>query len=94
MTCVDDTVGKVTSTVHSDESSVQTAQILIDLAKNAIQSRDPAQVEISPDWIICLSEDCDEDDNVTDAEGPGMLPNATIQEFTVYVKNTRCINVC
>ena len=93
MTCEDesDTVGKVTSTVHSDDSRVKTAEMLIDLAKNAIQSRDPAQANISSDWIICLSkEECD----VTDAEGPGTLPNAAIQEFTVYVKNTRCRNVC
>ena len=93
MTCVDgsDTVGQVTSTVHSDDSSVKTAQMLIDLAKNAIKSKDPAQVNISSDWIICLSEEeCD----VTDSEGPGTLPNAAIQEFTVYVKNTRCRNVC
>ena len=91
VTCVDDRVGKVTSTVHSDDSSDKTAQMLIDLAKNAIHSRNPAQVNISSDWIICLSkEECD----VTDAEGPGTIPNAAMQEFTVYVKNTICRNVC
>ena len=91
MTCVDDTVGKVTSTVHSDESNDKTAEMLIDLAKNDIQRRNPTQAEISSDWIICLSEDCNEDGNVIDAEGSGVLPNAAIQ---VYVKNISCVNVC
>ena len=94
VTCVDDTVGKITSTVHSDDSNDKTAEMLIDLAKNDIQRRNPAQAEISSDWIICLSEDCNEDGSVIDAEGSGVLPNATMQEFTVYVKNTRCVNVC
>ena len=86
--CVDDTVGKVTSTVHSDNSSDKTAQMLIDLAKNAIQSRDPAQVEISSDWIICLSEDCGKTDG-----GEFGMPNVTIQDLTLYIKNISCNNV-
>ena len=88
VTCVDDTVGKINSTVHSDESSVQTAQMLIDLAKNAIQSRDPAQVEISSDWIICLSEDCVKTDG--GVSGMSMLTSVTMQ---LYIKNVSCKDV-
>ena len=90
MTCVDDTVGKITSIVHSDDSNDKTAEMLIDLAKIDIERRNPAQVEISSDWIVCLSEDCDEDGNVTDT---GLLPDAAVKELSVYVKNTRCVNV-
>ena len=90
MTCVDDRVGKITSIVHSDDINDKTAELLIDLAKNDIERRNPAQVEVSSDWIICLSEDCDEDGNVTDT---GLLPDAAMHEFSVYIKNTRCVNV-
>ena len=55
MTCVDDTVGKITSIVHSDDINDKTAEMLIDLAKNDIERRNPAQVEISSDWIIPYS---------------------------------------
>ena len=34
VTCVDDTVGKITSIVHSDDNNDKTAEMLIDLAKN------------------------------------------------------------
>ena len=94
VTCVDDTVAKIIATVHSDDNNDKTAEMLIDLAKNDILRRNHAQVKISSDWIICLSEDCNEDGSVIDAEGSGVLPNAAMQEFIVYVKNARCVNVC
>ena len=90
VTCVDNRVGigKINSTVRSDDSSDKTAEMLIDLAKNAIQSRDPAQVEISSDWIICLSEDCVKtDDGVS---GMSVLASIAMQ---LYMKNISCKNV-
>ena len=87
MTCVDDTIGNVTSTVvHSDD---KTAEMLIDLATNAIQSRDPAQVKISSDWIMCLSEDCGKTDG--GVSGMSMLASTTMQ---LYIKNISCKDVC
>ena len=89
VTCVDDTVGKITSTVHSDESNDKTAEMLIDLAKNDILRRNPAHVKISSNWIICLSEDCGQTYNSGEFEMP-LLPNITVQEFTLYIKNISC----
>ena len=89
VTCVDDRVGKVTGTVHSDDTSDKTAEMLIDLAKNAIHSRGLAQVEISSDWIICLSEDCGKTDG--EVSGISMLTSTTVQ---LYIKNISCKDVC
>ena len=88
MTCVDDTVGKIVTTVHSDDSNDKTAEMLIDLAKNDIERRNPAQVELS-NWIICLSEDCRKTYNSGEFGMP-VLPNVTVQEFTLYIKNISC----
>ena len=88
VTCVDDTVGKIVTTVHSDDSNDKTAEMLIDLAKNDIERRNPAQVELS-NWIICLSEDCGKTYNSGEFEMP-LLPNITVQEFTLYIKNISC----
>ena len=91
VTCVDDRVGKVTSTVHSDDTSDKTAEMLIGLAKSDIESRDPAQVEILSDWMICLSEDCGKTNG--GESGMPVLPNVIMQDFTLYVKNITCNNV-
>ena len=88
VTCIDGRVGNITSTVHSDDNSDKTAQMLIDLAKSNIESRDPAQIKISSNWIICLNEDCGKGEF-----GIPALPNITVQEFTLYVKNISCNNV-
>ena len=78
VSCVDDKVVNITSKVHSDDNNDKTAEMLIDLAKNNLQGRNPPEpVKISSDWILCLSEHC----------------NVTTQEFTLYVKNIRCRNV-
>ena len=77
VTCVDDTVGKIVSEVHSDENNNITAEILIDLAKTDIERRNPPEVNIFSDWIICLSEHC----------------NGSMKEFALYIKNVRCRNV-
>ena len=77
MSCVDDTLVNITSEVHSDDSNDKTAEMLIDLAKTDIQRRNPPEVKISSDWILCLSEHC----------------NVTMQEFTLYIRNIRCRNV-
>ena len=87
MTCVDDKVGLITSTVHSDSKNDKTAQMLIDLAKLNIQRRDPPEVKISSDWIICLSEDCGRDD---EESGMSLLLNVIMQ---LFIKNVSCINV-
>ena len=84
VTCVDDTVGKIITTVHSDESNDKTAEMLIDLAKNDILRRNTAQVEVSSDWIVCLSEDCGKTD-----DGSGMS-SITMQ---LYIKNISCKDV-
>ena len=43
----------VTSRVHRD--GLLSAQELIDLARNDIQSRNPPVVRLSQGWILCLS---------------------------------------
>ena len=88
MTCVYDTVGKIVSEVHSDDNNDVTAEMLIDLAKTDIERRNPPEVKISSHWILCLSEDCGEDNS--QESGMSVLPNV---EFTLYVKNIRCDNV-
>ena len=88
MTCVDGTVGKIVSEVHSDDHNDKTAEMLIDLARTDIQGRNPPEVKISSPWILCLSEDCDEDHS--QESGMSMLSNV---EFTLYIKNIRCDNV-
>ena len=89
MTCVDGTVGKIVSEVHSDDHNDKTAEMLIDLARTGIQGRNPPEVKISSHWILCLSEDqCDEDHS--QESGMSMLSNV---EFTLYIKNIRCDNV-
>ena len=93
MTCVDDKVGKITSTVHSDDKNDKTAQMLIDLANSDIEGRNPSRVKISSDWTLCLSKECGEDDNLNNTGESGMLPSAVMQEFTLYIKNIRCRNV-
>ena len=85
MTCVDDTVGKITSIVHSDDSNDKTAEMLIDLAKNDIQRRNPAQVEVLSDYIVCLSEDCGKTD-----DGSSGMSSITMQ---LYMKNISCKDV-
>ena len=66
--------------------------MLIDLAKNDMQSRNPAHVKISSDWIICLSEvDCGR--TFSGESGMSLLPNVSMQEFTLYIKNVSCDNV-
>ena len=88
MTCVHDTVGKIVSEVHSDDNNDKTAEMLIDLAKTNMQRRNPPKVKISPQWILCLSEnDCSEDDS--QESGMSELPN---MEFTLFIKNTRCVS--
>ena len=87
VTCVDDKVGIITSTVHSDSKNDKTAQMLIDLAKLNIQRRDPPEVKISSDWIICLSEDCGRND---EESGMSLLLNMIMQ---LFIKNVSCINV-
>ena len=84
VTCVHDTVGEIIATVHSDDSNDKTAEMLIDLAKNDILRRNHAQVKISSDWIICLSEGCGKTD-----DGSGMS-SITIQ---LYMKNIICKDV-
>ena len=91
MTCVDDTVGKIVSEVHSDHNNDKTAEMLIDSAKIDIQRKNPRKVKISPQWFLCLSEDCSED--YGQESGMSALPN---MEFTLYIKNIkniRCDNV-
>ena len=88
MTCVHDTVGKIVSEVHSDHNNDKTAEMLIDSAKTNLQRKTPQKVKISPQWILCLSEDCGEDDS--QESGMSALPNV---EFTLYIKNIRCDNV-
>ena len=88
MTCVDDTVGKIVSEVHSDDNNDITAEMLINLAKADIERRDPPQVKISSHWVLCLSENCGEDSS--QESGMSALPNV---EFTLYIKNIRCDNV-
>ena len=89
MTCVDDTVGKIVTEVHSDHNNDKSAEMLIESAKSNIQRRNPPNVKISPQWILCLSEDdCGEDDS--QESGMSALPNV---EFTLYIKNIRCDNV-
>jgi len=61
--------------------------MFIDLAKSDIQSRNPAEVAISPDWTICLSIDCSEDQSSGES---GIL---IIEKFTLYIKNFSCKNV-
>ena len=85
MTCVDNTVGKIVSEVHSDDNNDKTAEMLIDSAKTNMQRKNP---KISPQWILCSSEDCGEDDS--QESGMSVLPN---MEFTLYIKNIRCDNV-
>ena len=88
VTCVDNAVGKIVSEVHSDHNNDKTAEMLIDLVKTYIQRINPPKVKISPLWILCLSEDdCDEDDS--QESGMSILPN---MEFTLYIKNIRCVS--
>ena len=87
VTCVD-TVGKIVSEVHSDDNNDITAGMLIDLAKTDIERRDPPEVKISSRWILCLSENCGEDNS----QESGMSALANV-EFTLYIKNIRCDNV-
>ena len=87
MTCLNDKVGNITSTVHSDDSSDKTAQMLIDLAKINIQRQNHAEVKISSDWIICLTEECGKDDD----RGSGKLLDVPV--FTLYIKNISCKRV-
>jgi len=89
--CIDDEVGKITSKVHSYED--KSAQMLIQLAETDIQKRSPTEVNISSDWIICLSIDCGKHHSSVDIEGSGILPNISIQEFPLYIKNISCKNV-
>ena len=88
VTCVYGTVGKIVSEVHSDDNNDVTAEMLIDLAKTDIERRNPPEVKISSHWILCLSEDCGEDNS--QESGMSVLPNV---EFTLYIKNIRCDNV-
>ena len=85
VTCVDDTVGKIVSEVHSDDNNDITAKMLIDLAKRNIDRRNPPEVKISSNWILCLNEDCGDQES-----GMSALPDV---EFTLYIKNIRCDNV-
>ena len=85
VTCVDDTVAKIVSEVHIDDNSDKTAEMLIDLAKTDIERRNPPELKISSDWVLCLSEDCGDQES-----GMSALSNV---EFTLYIKNIRCDNV-
>ena len=85
VTCVDGTVGKIVSEVHSDDNNDITAKMLIDLAERNIERRNPPEVKISSNWILCLSEDCGDQES-----GMSALSNV---EFTLYIKNIRCDNV-
>lgn len=82
--CVDDTVGNISSKVYADYNNDRTARMLINLAKNSIQRRNPPEVKMSSELIICLSEDCGI------PTGSGILPDAT---FTLYIKNFSCKSV-
>ena len=88
LSCVDDTVGNITSEVHSDSRNDKTAKMLIDLAKTNIQGRSPPEVKILSHWTLCLSEKCGED--YSQGSGMSVPPNI---EFTLYIKNIRCENV-
>ena len=77
MTCVDATVVNITSEVHSDDNNDKTAEMLIDLAKSDIERRNPPEVKLSSDWILCLSEHC----------------NVNTKDLSLYIRNVKCRNV-
>ena len=85
VTCIDDTVGKIVSEVHSDDNNDITAKMLLDLVKMNVERRNPPEVKISSDWILCLSEDCGDQES-----GMSELSNV---EFTLYIKNISCEKV-
>ena len=53
LTCLDEHIGNIISTVH--HYGLSTAQELIQLATADIQMRDPPVVYLSHGWVLCLN---------------------------------------
>jgi len=77
----------ITTVVHFDGD--QSAQMLIDLMVTDIEGSNPPVINMSPEWVICLSPNCDW--NFTDSssnEGSGIVNEALLNLYVINM--TEC----
>ena len=81
--CINYTTGLITTVVHFDGD--QPAQMLIDQMVADIEGSNPPVIDVSPEWVICLSSNCSWNfSNSIVNEGSGLVDEALLN---LYVKN-------
>ena len=81
--CINYTTGVITTVVHFDGD--QPAQMLIDLMIADIEGSNPPVINVSPEWVICLSPNCRWNFNDSGSDvGSGVVNEALLN---LYIKN-------